>query len=161
MLFVCVWFSGCSTKKFLWTYSSKSEEEFVLFCDLPDPQKSYFYHRSSLTTTQGPERLPCSDSKALSEVQWYLQPQNGDTLREITKNYSHIILDNITLRFLTMEINNAGSYICRPRIRYAQNAFLSKTALNPILSGYNIYVYMTLLTLLGAPRMRPVVLRWS
>ncbi|KAM5319021.1 LOW QUALITY PROTEIN: interleukin-18 receptor accessory protein [Glossophaga mutica] len=113
--------SGCSTKKFLWTYSAKSEEEFVLFCDLPDPQKSYFYHRSSLTTTQGPERLPCSDSKDLSEVQWYLQPQNGDTLREITKNYSHIILDNITLRFLTMEINNAGSYICRPRIRSPQD----------------------------------------
>ncbi|XP_036916712.1 interleukin-18 receptor accessory protein [Sturnira hondurensis] len=113
--------SGCSTKKYLWTYSARSEEEFVLFCDLPDPQKSYFYHRSALTTTQGPKQLPCSDSKDSSEVQWYLQPQNGDTLREITKNYSHIILDNITLRFLTMDINNAGSYICRPRIRSPQD----------------------------------------
>ncbi|KAM7078138.1 LOW QUALITY PROTEIN: interleukin-18 receptor accessory protein [Molossus nigricans] len=98
--------SGCSTKRFLWTYSAKAEDEFVLLCDLPGPKQSHV-----------PERLPCSGIKDLSDVQWYLQPQNEDTLREITKNYSHILLNKTTLRFLTAEMNNAGSYICRPRAR--------------------------------------------
>ncbi|XP_066120963.1 interleukin-18 receptor accessory protein [Saccopteryx bilineata] len=113
--------SGCSTKKFLWTYSAKSEEEFVLFCDLSDPQISYFYHRNPLSSTQALTSLPCSGNKDLSDVQWYLQPQNGDTLRKITKNYSHIILDKITLRFLTNDVNNTGSYVCRPKIRSLQD----------------------------------------
>ncbi|KAM5253189.1 interleukin-18 receptor accessory protein isoform 2-T2 [Hipposideros larvatus] len=113
--------SDCSTKKIIWTYSARSEEEFILLCDLPKPQKSHFYDRNQHSPTQGPAYLPCSDSNYLSDVQWYLQPQNGDTLREITKNYSHIILDKNTLRFLTMEMNNAGSYICRPRIRRPQD----------------------------------------
>ncbi|XP_074188567.1 interleukin-18 receptor accessory protein isoform X2 [Rhinolophus sinicus] len=108
--------SDCFTKKLLWTYSERSEE-FVLFCDLSEPEKSHFYNRNQHSPTQGPEHLPCSGSKDLSDVQWYLQPQNGDPLREITKNYSHIILDQNTLHFLTVEMNNAGSYICRPRIR--------------------------------------------
>lgn len=112
--------SDCFTKKLLWTYSERSEE-FVLFCDLAEPEKSHFYDRNQHSPTQGPEHLPCSGSKDLSDVQWYLQPQNGDALREITKNYSHIILDQSTLHFLTVEMNNAGSYICRPRIRSPQD----------------------------------------
>lgn len=138
MLICLLGFSDCLTKKFLWTYSVKNEEEFVLFCDLPkEPQKSHFYHRNQRSLTQGPEHLPCSGgSKGLSDVQWYLQPQNGDTLKEITKNYSHIILDQSTLRFLAMEMNNAGSYICRPRIRYV---FLMYSCLrtfpSPVFSG--------------------------
>ncbi|XP_004435926.1 PREDICTED: interleukin-18 receptor accessory protein [Ceratotherium simum simum] len=113
--------SDCSTKKILWMYSVKSEEEFFLFCDLPEPQKSHFYHRSQLSPTQGPGHLLCSGIKDLSDVQWYLQPQNGGLLEEITENYPHIIQDKSTLRFLTAGMNNAGSYICRPRIRSPQD----------------------------------------
>ncbi|XP_008590325.1 PREDICTED: interleukin-18 receptor accessory protein [Galeopterus variegatus] len=108
--------SDCSTKKLLWTYSAGSEEEFVLFCDLPEPQQSHFYRRRQLS----PERLPCGGSKDLPDVQWYLQPRNGELLKEITKNYSHIIQDKSNLRFLT-PVNSAGSYICSPRIRSTQN----------------------------------------
>ncbi|ELK05032.1 interleukin-18 receptor accessory protein [Pteropus alecto] len=113
--------SDCSTKKLLWTYSVRSEEEFILFCDLPELQKSHFYQRNQLSPTQGTEYLPCSGSKDLSDVQWYLQLPNGDMLREIPKNHSHIILDQNTLRFLAMEVNDAGSYICTPRIRSPQD----------------------------------------
>ncbi|TKC36290.1 hypothetical protein EI555_006420, partial [Monodon monoceros] len=107
----------CSTGKLLRTYSARCGEEFVLFCDFPEPQKSHFYHRSQLSPTQSSEHLPCSGSKNLSDVQWYLQPPNRDPLVEITQNYPHVIQDKSTLHFLTTEMNNAGSYICRPRIR--------------------------------------------
>ncbi|XP_036729266.1 interleukin-18 receptor accessory protein isoform X2 [Balaenoptera musculus] len=113
--------SDCSTGKLLKTYSARCGEEFVLFCDFPEPQKSHFYHRSQLSPTQSSEHLPCSGSRNLSDVQWYLQPQNGDPLVEITRNYPHIIQDKSTLHFLTTEMNNAGSYICRPRIRSPQD----------------------------------------
>nr|XP_001914870.2 interleukin-18 receptor accessory protein isoform X1 [Equus caballus] len=113
--------SDCSTKSILWTYSAGYEEGFFLFCDLPEPQKFNFYHRSQLLPTQGPEHLPCRGVKDLSDVQWYLQPQNGDLLEEITENYPHIIQDKNTLRFLTTRMNNAGTYICRPRIRSPQH----------------------------------------
>ncbi|XP_032507850.1 interleukin-18 receptor accessory protein isoform X4 [Phocoena sinus] len=109
--------SDCSTGKLLRTYSARCGEEFVLFCDFPEPQKSHFYHRSQLSPTQSSEHLPCSGSKNLSDVQWYLQPPNRDPLVEITQNYPHVIQDKSTLHFLTTEMNNAGSYICRPRIR--------------------------------------------
>ncbi|XP_012391418.1 interleukin-18 receptor accessory protein isoform X2 [Orcinus orca] len=109
--------SDCSTGKLLRTYSARCGEEFVLFCDFPEPQKSHFYHRSQLSPTQSSEHLPCSGSKNLSDVQWYLQPPNRDPLVEITQNYPHVIQDKSTLHFLTTEMNHAGSYICRPRIR--------------------------------------------
>ncbi|XP_019786812.1 interleukin-18 receptor accessory protein isoform X2 [Tursiops truncatus] len=109
--------SDCSTGKLLRTYSARCGEEFVLFCDFPEPQKSHFYHRSQLSPTQISEHLPCSGSKNLSDVQWYLQPPNRDPLVEITQNYPHVIQDKSTLHFLTTEMNHAGSYICRPRIR--------------------------------------------
>ncbi|XP_011812001.1 PREDICTED: interleukin-18 receptor accessory protein [Colobus angolensis palliatus] len=108
--------SGCSTKKLLWTYSTRSEEEFILFCDLPEPQKSHFCHRSRLSPTQVPEHLPFTGSKDLSDVQWYRQPSNGDPLEDIRKSYPHIIQDKCTLRFLTPGVNNTGSYICRPKM---------------------------------------------
>lgn len=154
-------FSDCSTKKLLWTYSVRSEEEFILFCDLPEPQKSHFYQRNLLSPTQGTEHLPCSGSEDLSDVQWYLQPPNGDMLREIPKNHSHFILDQNTLRFLAMEVNNTGSYICTPRIRYVPNAFLPENIPKFCMIWTYIYVHRTLLTLLGGPGTRPVVLRWS
>ncbi|KAM9053065.1 LOW QUALITY PROTEIN: interleukin-18 receptor accessory protein [Megaptera novaeangliae] len=113
--------SDCSTGKLLKTYSARCGEEFVLFCDFPEPQKSHFYHRSQLSPTQSSEHLPCSGSRNLSDVQWYLQPQNGDPLVEITQNYPHVIQDKSTLHFLTTEMNTAGSYICRPRIRSPQD----------------------------------------
>ncbi|XP_012595991.2 interleukin-18 receptor accessory protein isoform X1 [Microcebus murinus] len=114
--------SDCYTRKLLWIYSSRSDEEFVLFCDLPEPQKSHFYHRSQRLPTQGPEHLPCGDSKDLSDVQWYLQPKSGDRLEEITESSSrHIIQEKNTLSFLAPEMNTAGSYICRPRIRSSQD----------------------------------------
>lgn len=126
VLLCLLWFSDCSTKSILWTYSAGYEEGFFLFCDLPEPQKFDFYHRSQLLPTQGPEHLPCRGVKDLADVQWYVQPQNGDLLEEITENYPHIIQDKNTLRFLTTRMNNAGTYICRPRIRYVPSALLSE-----------------------------------
>ncbi|XP_043458992.1 interleukin-18 receptor accessory protein [Prionailurus bengalensis] len=111
--------SDCITKKLLWEYSSGSEK-FVLFCDLTESQKSHFHHRSQLSPTQAPENLPCSGSKDLADVQWYFQPQNGNPLGEITNNYHHIIQDKSILHFSTIGMHNAGSYICRPRIRSPQ-----------------------------------------
>ncbi|XP_019682529.2 interleukin-18 receptor accessory protein isoform X2 [Felis catus] len=111
--------SDCITKKLLWEYSSGSEK-FVLFCDLTESQKSHFHHRSQLSPTQAPENLPCSGSKDLADVQWYFQPQNGNPLGEITNNYHHIIQDKSILHFSTTGMHNAGSYICRPRIRSPQ-----------------------------------------
>ncbi|XP_045301530.1 interleukin-18 receptor accessory protein isoform X2 [Leopardus geoffroyi] len=111
--------SDCITKKLLWEYSSGSEK-FVLFCDLTESQKSHFHHRRQLSPTQAPENLPCSGSKDLSDVQWYFQPQNGNPLGEITNNYHHIIQDKSILHFSTTGMHNAGSYICRPRIRSPQ-----------------------------------------
>ncbi|KAF3826874.1 interleukin-18 receptor accessory protein [Mirounga leonina] len=102
--------SDCFTKKLLWEYSSMSEQ-FVLFCGLTES-----CHRSQLSPTQGSENLPYSGHEDLPDVQWYLQPQNGDPLRELTNNSAHIIQKS-TLHFLTTGIHNAGSYICRPRIR--------------------------------------------
>uniref|UniRef100_A0A8D2D3X4 Interleukin 18 receptor accessory protein n=1 Tax=Sciurus vulgaris TaxID=55149 RepID=A0A8D2D3X4_SCIVU len=109
--------SDCSTKKVLWTYSTGSEEEFVLFCDLPELQKSHFYPTSELSPTRDPACFPCSGSKDLADVQWYRQPQNGDPLEEITNSDPRIIQDKTMLRFLIPEMNNSGLYICRPRIR--------------------------------------------
>nr|XP_020012977.1 interleukin-18 receptor accessory protein [Castor canadensis] len=105
--------SGCSTKKLLWIYSARSEE-FVLFCDLPQLQKSHFSHRRS-------EHLSCSGSKDLADVQWYLQPQNGEPVKEITNSYSHVIQRKSMLHILTPEMNYSGLYICRPRIRSPQD----------------------------------------
>uniref|UniRef100_A0A8D1GVU2 Interleukin-18 receptor accessory protein n=1 Tax=Sus scrofa TaxID=9823 RepID=A0A8D1GVU2_PIG len=109
--------SDCSTEKLLGTYSARCGEEFVLFCDLPEPQKSSFYHRSQLSPTQVSEHLTCGGNKKRSDVQWYLQHQQGDPPVEITQNNPHIILDKGSLHFLTTGMNNAGSYICRPMIR--------------------------------------------
>ncbi|XP_004369363.2 interleukin-18 receptor accessory protein isoform X1 [Trichechus manatus latirostris] len=110
--------SDCSTKKLIWTYHATSEEEFILFCDLPELQKSHFFRRSQLSPTQVPELVPCRGSKDLSNVQWYLQPQNGDPLREITRDHPSI---KSALHFSTIQMNDAGSYICRPRIRSPQD----------------------------------------
>ncbi|XP_054583965.1 interleukin-18 receptor accessory protein isoform X4 [Eptesicus fuscus] len=109
--------SGCSVKNFLWMYSSKSTEEFVLFCDLAEPEKSRFHRRNPLSPAPGPERRPCPGGEGLSDAQWYLQPREGGALQEITRNQSHLLLDKTTLRFLTVERSSAGSYICRPRTR--------------------------------------------
>ncbi|XP_043774436.1 interleukin-18 receptor accessory protein isoform X2 [Cervus elaphus] len=111
---------GCFTEKPLRTYSARCGEEFVLFCDLPEPQKSHFYHGSQLSPTRGSEHLPCSGNKNLSDVQWYLQPQNGDPAVEITQNAPHVIQEKSTLHFLTTGINHAGLYMCRPRMRSPQ-----------------------------------------
>ncbi|KAM9212429.1 interleukin-18 receptor accessory protein [Dugong dugon] len=110
--------SDCSTKKLIWTYHATSEEEFILFCDLPELQKSHFFQRSQLLPTQVSELVPCRGSKDLSNVQWYLQPQNGDPLREITRDHPSI---KSALQFSTIQMNDAGSYICRPRIRSPQD----------------------------------------
>ncbi|XP_008697329.1 interleukin-18 receptor accessory protein isoform X3 [Ursus maritimus] len=99
--------SDCITKKLLWEYSS-TREQFVLFCNLTQSQQSH--------GSPGSENLHCSGHKDLSDVQWYLQPQNGDPLREITNSSAHVIQKS-TLHFLTTGIHDAGSYICRPRIR--------------------------------------------
>nr|XP_026264412.1 interleukin-18 receptor accessory protein [Urocitellus parryii] len=113
--------SDCSTKRLLWTYSTASEEEFVLFCDLPELQKSHLYPTSEPSPTRDPAYFPCSGSRDLSDVLWYLQPQNGDPLEEITNRYPHIIQDKTMLRFLIPEMNDSGSYICGPRIRGPQD----------------------------------------
>ncbi|XP_023599761.1 interleukin-18 receptor accessory protein isoform X3 [Myotis lucifugus] len=109
--------SGCSIKNFLWMYSAESAEEFVLFCDLAEPQKPRSYHRHPLSPAQGPARRPCRGREGLSDAQWYLQPREGGALKEITSNQSHLLLDKTALRFLTAERSHAGSYICRPRMR--------------------------------------------
>ncbi|XP_058523447.1 interleukin-18 receptor accessory protein isoform X1 [Ochotona princeps] len=109
--------SDCATKTLLWAYSSSREEEFVIFCDLSEAQKPRFHHRRQLSPTQGPQRLPCNGSKELSDVQWYLQPHDGEPLGEIVESHPHIIQDKNTLRFLTPWMNNSGLYVCRPRIR--------------------------------------------
>nr|XP_015107081.1 LOW QUALITY PROTEIN: interleukin-18 receptor accessory protein [Vicugna pacos] len=113
--------SDCSTKTLPRTYAARCGEESVLFCDLPEPRKSHFYYRSRLSPTQGSDHLPCRGSKNLSDVQWYLQPQNGGPLVEITQNYPHIIKDRRALHFLTTGMKDAGSYTCRPRIRSPQD----------------------------------------
>ncbi|XP_032207605.1 interleukin-18 receptor accessory protein isoform X2 [Mustela erminea] len=107
--------SDCFTKNLLWEYSS-TREQFILFCNLTESQTCHSSHRSQLSPTQGSENLPWSGYKDLSDVQWYLQPQNGDSPWEIMNNSAHIIEKGI-LHFLTTEIHNPGSYICRPRIR--------------------------------------------
>ncbi|XP_044933561.1 interleukin-18 receptor accessory protein isoform X1 [Mustela putorius furo] len=107
--------SDCFTKNLLWEYSS-TREQFILFCNLTESQTCHSSHRSQLSPTQGSENLPWSGYKDLSDVQWYLQPQNGDSPWEIMNNSAHVIEKGI-LHFLTMEIHNPGSYICRPRIR--------------------------------------------
>lgn len=89
--------SDCSIQNTIWTYSSRREEEFVLFCDLQNG------HANNLS------------------VQWYLQPRNGEPLREVTKNYPHIIKKDTILHFLTIGANDSGSYICRPVMRSPQD----------------------------------------
>ncbi|XP_037662741.1 interleukin-18 receptor accessory protein [Choloepus didactylus] len=113
--------SDCSTKRRIWTYQAGSEEKFVLFCDLPEPQKSHFFHRSQLSPMQVPQHVPCNGSKDLSDVQWFLQSPSGDALGEITTNYPHLIQNKNALQFLTIGMKDAGSYICRPRIRNPQD----------------------------------------
>ncbi|XP_006884662.1 PREDICTED: interleukin-18 receptor accessory protein [Elephantulus edwardii] len=108
----------CSTKKLIWTYHARNEEEFLLFCDLPELQKSHFSHRNQLSPAQVPEQGPCSGSKNLSDVQWYLQSQNEDPQREISRNYPRILN---ALYFSPITMKDAGSYICRPRIRNPQD----------------------------------------
>lgn len=152
MLLCLLWFSGCSIKNFLWIYSEKSAEEFVLFCDLKETKKSRFYHRNPFSLAQGPERRPCHGGESLSDAQWYLQPREGGALQEITRNQSQLLLDKMTLRFLTVERSNAGSYICRPRIRYVPNAFLPENIPSPSCLGLICVHGMP-----GAPAMRPAV----
>ncbi|XP_027623353.1 interleukin-18 receptor accessory protein [Tupaia chinensis] len=113
--------SDCPTKKILWMYSARSEEEFVLFCDFPEPQKSHSSHKCQPSLTQTPEPLPCGGREDLADVRWYLQPQNGDPLKEITKGYPYIIQENSSLRFSAPEMSITGSYICRPGIRSPQD----------------------------------------
>ncbi|XP_012875151.1 PREDICTED: interleukin-18 receptor accessory protein isoform X1 [Dipodomys ordii] len=109
--------SDCSTQKLLWKYSAKSEE-FVLFCDLTQLQKSHFSHRHQ----RNPEQPFCNGSSDPVDIQWYLQYQNGGTLEKITNQYSHIaIQDKNMLRILNPETNNTGSYICRARMRSPQD----------------------------------------
>ncbi|XP_042551354.1 interleukin-18 receptor accessory protein isoform X3 [Dipodomys spectabilis] len=109
--------SDCSTQKLLWKYSAKSEE-FVLFCDLTQLQKSHFSHRHQ----RNPEQPFCNGSSDPVDIRWYLQYQNGGTLEKITNQYSHIaIQDKNMLRILNPEMNNTGSYICRARMRSPQD----------------------------------------
>lgn len=119
-------------------YSAKSAEEFVLFCDLAEPQKSRFHHRNPLPPAQGPARRPCHGSEGLSDAQWYLQPREGGTLQEIARNQPHLLLEKTTLRFLTAERSHAGSYICRLKTRYVPNASLSGIVPSPLVSGSNL-----------------------
>ncbi|XP_076991016.1 LOW QUALITY PROTEIN: interleukin-18 receptor accessory protein [Tamandua tetradactyla] len=113
--------SDCSTKKHIWTYHAGSKEKFVLFCDLPEPQKLHSFQRSQSSPTQVPRDIPCNGSRDLSDVQWFLQSPNGEAVREITTNSPHIIQDKSALQFLTIGMKDAGSYICRPRVRNPQD----------------------------------------
>ncbi|XP_005360047.1 interleukin-18 receptor accessory protein [Microtus ochrogaster] len=110
--------SACVTKRLLWIYPMNGAEEFVLFCDLPEPPKSQFSHINQLPPTQGPAHIPCSGNQNLSDVQWYKQPQRGGPLEEIHRNFSHERTD--MLRLSAPQINNVGSFICRPRLRRPQ-----------------------------------------
>ncbi|XP_008838535.1 interleukin-18 receptor accessory protein [Nannospalax galili] len=112
--------SDCFTKKLLWTYSARSTENTVIFCDLPELQKSHFSHRDQVSPTQGPAHPPCSGSKNLTDVQWYMQPWGGGPLEEVTSNSPHS-RDKSTLYLLASEMDNLGTYICKPRIRRPQD----------------------------------------
>ncbi|XP_004617992.2 interleukin-18 receptor accessory protein [Sorex araneus] len=92
--------SDCSIKNTIWTYSSMREEEFVLFCDL--------------------KKCNANANNTLS-VQWYLQPPNGEPLRDLSKNYPHIVQKDTTLHFLTIGVNDSGLYICKPTTRTPQD----------------------------------------
>lgn len=111
--------SACVTKRLLWIYPVKGAEEFVLFCDLPELLKSQFSHINQLPPTQGPAHIPCSGSQNLFDVQWYKQPRRGGPLEEIHRNSSHERRG--MLRLSVPQINNVGSFICRPRLRHPQD----------------------------------------
>lgn len=105
----------------------KGAENFVLFCDLPELLKSQFSHINQLSPTQGPAHTPCSGNQNLSDVQWYKQPRRGGPLEEIDRNSSHERRGMLWLS--APQINNAGSFICRPRLRYVSKAFQSRNIL--------------------------------
>ncbi|KAK7828477.1 hypothetical protein U0070_008986, partial [Myodes glareolus] len=109
----------CATKRLLWIYPVKGAENFVLFCDLPELLKSQFSHINQLSPTQGPAHTPCSGNQNLSDVQWYKQPRRGGPLEEIDRNSSHERQGMLWLS--APQINNAGSFICRPRLRHPQD----------------------------------------
>ncbi|CAO2607979.1 Interleukin-18 receptor accessory protein [Lemmus lemmus] len=111
--------SACVTKRLLWIYPVKGAEDFVLFCDLPEPLNSQFSHINQLSPTQGPAHTPCSGNQNLSDVQWYKQPRRGGPLEEIRRNSSRERRGMLWLS--APQINNAGSFICRPRIRRPQD----------------------------------------
>ncbi|KFO37783.1 interleukin-18 receptor accessory protein [Fukomys damarensis] len=122
--------AGCSTEKLLWTYSPGKEEEFVLFCDFPEPRRAHFSHRSTQSPTPSPGSPPCSGSEDLTDVQWYRQRGDGGPVEEIAGGHLHMAQDKNTLRFSAPETAQAGTYICRPRIRSAQDgACCTKTIL--------------------------------
>lgn len=131
MLFCLLSFLACVTKRLRWIYPVKDAEEFVLFCDLPELRKSQFSHINQLPPTQGPAYVPCSGNQNLSDVQWYKQPQRGGPLEEIHRNFSHERRDMLWLS--APQINNVGSFICRPRLRYVSKAFQSRNTLNSLL----------------------------
>ncbi|XP_003794398.2 interleukin-18 receptor accessory protein [Otolemur garnettii] len=113
--------SECYTKNLLWIPSKSEEEEFILFCDLPELQKSHFCPERQCLPAQTSEHLPCGGSKDLSDVQWSLQLQNGDYLQDITESSPHIRQEKNSLHFSTRDMNISGSYVCRPRNRSPQD----------------------------------------
>ncbi|EHB02413.1 Interleukin-18 receptor accessory protein [Heterocephalus glaber] len=113
--------AGCSTKKLLWTYSPGKEEEFVLFCDFPEPWRNHFSHKSPHSPTPSPGSLPCSGSEDLTDVQWYRQRGDQGPVEEIAGGHLHMAQNKNTLRFSAPEMTEAGTYICKPRIRSAQD----------------------------------------
>ncbi|KAM6179901.1 interleukin-18 receptor accessory protein [Erethizon dorsatum] len=110
---------GCSTKKLLWTYSPGREEEFVLFCDIPEPRRPRFSHGNQCSPTQSPGALPCGGSEDLADIQWYRQRGDGGSLEEIAGGHPHVTQSKSMLHFSTPEMAEAGTYICRARIRSA------------------------------------------
>ncbi|XP_005400829.1 PREDICTED: interleukin-18 receptor accessory protein isoform X2 [Chinchilla lanigera] len=122
----------CPTKNLLWTYSPGREEEFVLFCDVLEPQRPRFSHGSQHSPTQVPGALPCSGSEDLSGVQWYLQRGDTGPLEEIAGGHPHITQIKSVLHFSAPEMAEAGTYVCRARIRRAPDvdvAYCLKTVL--------------------------------
>ncbi|CAH7233604.1 interleukin-18 receptor accessory protein [Phodopus roborovskii] len=112
--------SACATKRVLWTYPVKGAEDFVLFCDLPELRKPQVSLISQLSPAQGSAHTRCSGDQDLSDVQWYVQPPSGGPLEEIGRHSPYVQTKGM-LHILTPPMNNAGSYICRPRIRSPQD----------------------------------------
>ncbi|XP_063085819.1 interleukin-18 receptor accessory protein isoform X3 [Cavia porcellus] len=110
---------GCFIQKLLWTYCPGKEEEFVLFCDTPEPQRSRLFPGNQHNRTQGPRALPCAGGKDLVDVRWYRQHRDGGPVEAIAGGHSHVTQRESTLHFSSPEAAQAGTYICRARIRSA------------------------------------------